>query len=670
MTTCNKRIMLLSFLLLSIMVVTRMSASLGILPTLWFTHTGGLFPANRPELRGFHSAVNPWLNNIRLHFLNSTYVQVTNAKTLARKIEPAIFDPVTPTFNCSTQQRYGDDGDGGKVLCGIAALQAPCVIYSLGGNNQWDFEEAMLAATPCEVHTFDCFVSNPTKADTARFKFHRWCVSGSDNGMYLSLATILSRLGHGRNSISLLKMDIEYSEWTVFPALFQSRMLPQQISFELHTLSHTVQDVMNLFLKLHSFGYAVASKEINAAWPGGCEFTVLRVRQPLSKVVNVESLKPVISWAVGTDYFGVSNVPWVAPDVCGCSLEVGNEDADVILHLRPSATTPAASRNTGPHPRPWLLVEMESPHTMNPLPSTAAFDGIVSYRITSDVTWTALSMPSDLLSPLQPVMPGPTLFPDQAPVAYIASNCESSCDRDNFIQRLMRHVPVDSFGKCLHNREFPRGMTANDVAARYPFYFALENSDCAEYHSEKLLRPLKAGVIPLVHDSPPGRYDVFTSRPNAIVAVNHFPSMQALADFIKNTTAPLWPQFRRPGVTVDAAESWSRFKRSPATNPKFIKYWETHAPIQAESPIETAASPVASPFCGLCRALIAEKSSDDTPPPAFWRRVLRRWKLRAKTDLTSAETQELHDGLQPAERCEAKGGMARLFAAQPRSSLR
>ena len=45
-----------------------------------------------------------------------------------------------------------------KITCGVTQenMVAPCVVYSIGGNNQWQFEQGILDHTPCDVHTFDC----------------------------------------------------------------------------------------------------------------------------------------------------------------------------------------------------------------------------------------------------------------------------------------------------------------------------------------------------------------------------------------------------------------------------------------------------------------------------------------------------------------------------------
>ncbi len=43
-----------------------------------------------------------------------------------------------------------------------------------------------------------------------------------------------------------------------------------------------------------------------------------------------------------------------------------------------------------------------------------------------------------------------------ASIAYIQSDCITPSDRDIYVQALMKHIKVDSYGKCLHNKDLPQ----------------------------------------------------------------------------------------------------------------------------------------------------------------------------------------------------------------------
>lgn len=189
--------------------------------------------------------------------------------------------------------RYGGDGDGGKWLCQLGQPKAPCLIYSLGSYGEIDFEEAMIAATPCDVWSFDCTVpeSRMPKQLHPRIHFEATCIGpDTSDGKFQSLATISKRLKHP--SLSLLKMDIEGYEFGVMSALRDSAaadfrgsyaFLPMMISFEshLHTRSNNVSEraiqLDGMFQDLLDMGYLPVSREYNLHCSHCEEFVFVRL---------------------------------------------------------------------------------------------------------------------------------------------------------------------------------------------------------------------------------------------------------------------------------------------------------------------------------------------------------------------------------------------------------
>lgn len=99
-----------------------------------------------------------------------------------------------------------------RQLCNLGALTHGCTIYSLGSNGDFSFERAMVKATPCEVHTFDCTVDRarvPARLHP-RINFHRVCLGDADDvtddsgRKFMTLPTLARRNGHAR--IDLLKV--------------------------------------------------------------------------------------------------------------------------------------------------------------------------------------------------------------------------------------------------------------------------------------------------------------------------------------------------------------------------------------------------------------------------------------------------------------------------------
>lgn len=77
--------------------------------------------------------------------------QGLNHCAAACRVEPAGFsryDLFNPVVRCpgGPLQRMGSAADGGKLLCGLDGLRArkACVVFSIGSNGQYDFEQAFL----------------------------------------------------------------------------------------------------------------------------------------------------------------------------------------------------------------------------------------------------------------------------------------------------------------------------------------------------------------------------------------------------------------------------------------------------------------------------------------------------------------------------------------------
>lgn len=168
-------------------------------------------------------AAKTWYHDLP-HILRKAYNDASEMKALGGPVrEPAghlrfdvLMQPVEGA--CPRLARIGGEGDGGKLVCGLDRIPHstanPCIVYSVGGNNNWKFEEDIVRSTSCSVHTFDCTVDGHVPADiTDRVHFHKICLgAGSRNSRntsstaFMSLKEIMGMLDH--DHITLLKMDI------------------------------------------------------------------------------------------------------------------------------------------------------------------------------------------------------------------------------------------------------------------------------------------------------------------------------------------------------------------------------------------------------------------------------------------------------------------------------
>jgi hypothetical protein len=123
-----------------------------------------------------------------------------------------------PLFRCSPLKVHGGDEtnpDGGKWVCGLEGLQAPCTIYSLGSRLDFSFEAAAVNATPCSIVTADCTVSAAAARQLLpqRTVFYPVCLGASDRVDRWShettmLPTLMARVGHSK--IDVLKVRGQY----------------------------------------------------------------------------------------------------------------------------------------------------------------------------------------------------------------------------------------------------------------------------------------------------------------------------------------------------------------------------------------------------------------------------------------------------------------------------
>ena len=125
-------------------------------------------------------------------------------------------------------------------------------------------------------------------------------------------------------------------------------------------------------------------------------------------------------------------------------------------------------------------------------------------------------------------------------VMYVQSDCDPPSDRDTYVEELMKYVKVDSYGKCLHNKDLPEHLVDSmtfdsqdlyNIQAKYKFTVAFENAICHDYITEKLWRPLYVGSVPIVRGSPTVQ-DWAPSKEHSIIVADDFDSPKELADYL------------------------------------------------------------------------------------------------------------------------------------------
>jgi hypothetical protein len=171
------------------------------------------------------------------------------------------FDALGPVLQCPSPilTKFGE-GDEEKHICGLSLDKAqepanhPCVIISIGGANQWAFENIIGKALPhCHIHTLDCTVDGRIpEALKGQATFHKICIGTKDetvtapqSGTYVKQGMQLQFMRWGtftamiglEHPPDVMKMDIEGYEWSVLQDMAANaprNVLPRSISLELH----------------------------------------------------------------------------------------------------------------------------------------------------------------------------------------------------------------------------------------------------------------------------------------------------------------------------------------------------------------------------------------------------------------------------------------------------
>jgi len=123
---------------------------------------------------------------------------------------------------------------------------------------------------------------------------------------------------------------------------------------------------------------------------------------------------------------------------------------------------------------------------------------------------------------------------------YVQSGCEAPSKRDIWVQELMEHIQVDSYGSCLHNKELPLDMVGSEqmenkdffnLLSRYKFVLSMENAICQDYVTEKFWRSLNVGSVPIYLGAP--NIEEFLPNNKSAILIKDFESPEAVANFIK-----------------------------------------------------------------------------------------------------------------------------------------
>lgn len=188
-----------------------------------------------------------------------------------------------PDFTCLHERRIGGMGDGPKWVCDPHRIASDsgnaadgCLVYSVGSNGVFGFEEAVLKdiSSNCEIHTFDPELQGADFSSIAPdgVHYHAWGIEDKGNaksktmplepGAFKTLQQTVQELGHAGRTVDIFKIDCEGCEWMTFDDWFDADVMLRQILVEVHGVNkHGNMD--NFFQKMQEEGYVTFHKEPN-----------------------------------------------------------------------------------------------------------------------------------------------------------------------------------------------------------------------------------------------------------------------------------------------------------------------------------------------------------------------------------------------------------------------
>ncbi|XP_041370588.1 alpha-(1,3)-fucosyltransferase C-like [Gigantopelta aegis] len=113
--------------------------------------------------------------------------------------------------------------------------------------------------------------------------------------------------------------------------------------------------------------------------------------------------------------------------------------------------------------------------------------------------------------------------------AWLSSNCYDYVRRMLIIREVKKHLPLETYGQCGDNQ--CQASVCSDKLSRYKFYFAIENSICQDYVTEKFWEALRRKQVPVVMGG--ARYKEL-APPHSYVDITDFKDIKILTNFLIN----------------------------------------------------------------------------------------------------------------------------------------
>jgi hypothetical protein len=266
-----------------------------------------------------------------------------------------------------------------------------------------------------------------------------------------------------------------------------------------------------------------------------------------------------------------------------------------------------------PHSHTYILYNEESvcTHTILGVPE---FLNFFNFTMTLDPSATLPAWPNEAPTDLNTLVKPPLettavkskLMADEgrAAIVYVHSaNCfHEGSGRDYYIEELMKHIKIDSFGTCLKNKEFPFkdhwyswDEDYKKFVGGYKFILGAPNCISPDYVNDNFWRPLNLGVVPIWT----GAYNIkdWQPAPNSLINAHDYKSPKELAEFITKLAAD-----------DEAYEAYNSWRKTGINNPVLQKRHDEGLNFPHGLDQDTPGKG----YCKLCEAMLSKQEEDET----------------------------------------------------------
>ncbi|CAL1528142.1 unnamed protein product [Lymnaea stagnalis] len=194
------------------------------------------------DLTKLKPAVTPQLPQI--HIKNIPPIIIKNSWTI-REVEEQFFRFVeNKDIKCERDLRLGSWNDGGWNVCMSPPykLLSPCVVFSFGIGDDWQFDDSIANGYSCTVLAFDPSIPVPRSMRSPLIHFRKIGLGAKNerNSKGWDLKTLRQHFkdeGYWGVTVDYVKMDIELMEWDVLKQVIRDGSLEhvKQLGFEMHT---------------------------------------------------------------------------------------------------------------------------------------------------------------------------------------------------------------------------------------------------------------------------------------------------------------------------------------------------------------------------------------------------------------------------------------------------